>query len=143
MITAVSITGGETYLSKHLKANDYYAEGEKVEGEWIGKGAKALGLDGAVEAEHFEALRNNLHPFTGERLTARSQPSGTPLLLHQRVADLVPGWLMRQPRALESCWRQDGRSTFRRKMVSKRKRRRGHRPRPRCAVIRRVRSATS
>ncbi|MEZ5325908.1 MAG: MobF family relaxase [Verrucomicrobiales bacterium] len=71
MITAVSIAGGETYLSKHLSANDYYAEGEKVEGEWVGKGAQLLGLEGAVEAEHFEMLRNNLHPFTGERLTAR------------------------------------------------------------------------
>lgn len=73
MITAVSITGGETYLAKHLKANDYYAEGESVEGEWIGKGAQALGLEGAVNAEHFEALRNNQHPFTGERLTARKR----------------------------------------------------------------------
>ena len=71
MITARSIAGGETYLSKHLRANDYYAEGEKVEGEWIGKGAKALGLEGAVETEHFEALRSNLHPFTAEQLTAR------------------------------------------------------------------------
>ncbi len=71
MITARSISGGETYLSKHLTANDYYAEGEKVEGEWIGKGAQTIGLEGAVEAEHFEMLRNNLHPFTGERLTAR------------------------------------------------------------------------
>jgi conjugative relaxase-like TrwC/TraI family protein len=72
MITAVSIAGGETYLSKHLRANDYYAEGEKVDGEWIGKGAQMLGLDGTVEAEHFEMLRNNQHPFTGERLTART-----------------------------------------------------------------------
>jgi hypothetical protein len=33
MITALSITGGATYLTKHLRANDYYAEGEKVDGE--------------------------------------------------------------------------------------------------------------
>ena len=34
-----------------------------------------LGMDGTVEAEHFEALRNNLHPSTGERLTARMRES--------------------------------------------------------------------
>ncbi len=69
MITAVSIKGGETYLSKHLSANDYYAEGEKVEGEWVGKGAEVLGLEGRVEAEPFEKLRQNQHPQTGKQLT--------------------------------------------------------------------------
>jgi|GEM_PF-2805089 len=28
MITATSIHSGESYLSKHFRANDYYAEGE-------------------------------------------------------------------------------------------------------------------
>ncbi|MEZ5303049.1 MAG: MobF family relaxase [Verrucomicrobiales bacterium] len=77
MITATSISGGETYLKKHLRANDYYAQGESVEGEWFGKGAAKLGLSGAVDAEHFEALRDNRHPFTGERLTARDRRSYT------------------------------------------------------------------
>ena len=71
MITARSINGGETYLSKHLRSNDYYEEGKEVAGEWIGNGAKQLGLEGTVESEHFEMVRNNLHPFTGERLTER------------------------------------------------------------------------
>ncbi len=71
MITASSITGGDNYLSKHLRANDYYEEGKEVSGEWIGNGAQKLGLEGAVESEHFEMLRNNQHPFTGERLTER------------------------------------------------------------------------
>jgi conjugative relaxase-like TrwC/TraI family protein len=73
MITARTITNGSTYLSRHLRANDYYAEGEKIEGEWIGKGAKHLGLQGTVASEHFEALRENRHPFTGEKLTARDR----------------------------------------------------------------------
>ena len=33
MITARTITNGSTYLKRHLRANEYYAEGEKVE-EW-------------------------------------------------------------------------------------------------------------
>ena len=40
-------------------------------GEWIGEGARALGLSGEVTDEPFEALRLNRNPHTGERLTAR------------------------------------------------------------------------
>ncbi len=72
MITVGVIRNGATYLSQHLRKNDYWAEGEKqVVGEWIGQGAKALGLAGEVEAEAFEALRKNRHPRTGDLLTAR------------------------------------------------------------------------
>ncbi len=75
MITARTITNGGTYLKRHLTANDYYAEGEKVEGEWFGQGAKRLGLEGAVDAETFELLRQNVNPQTGKRLTARTMKS--------------------------------------------------------------------
>lgn len=74
MITVGVIRNGATYLSQHLRKNDYWAEGEnEVQGEWIGEGARALGLEGAVTAEPFEALRCNRHPETGEPLTARDQ----------------------------------------------------------------------
>ena len=43
MITVGVIRNGATYLSHHLRKNDYWAEGEnEVRGEWIGEGAKAL-----------------------------------------------------------------------------------------------------
>jgi conjugative relaxase-like TrwC/TraI family protein len=72
MITVGVIRGGARYLSRHLRKNDYWAEGEKeVQGEWIGKGAQQLGLVGKVAPKAFEALRLNRHPRTGERLTAR------------------------------------------------------------------------
>ena len=72
MITVGVIRNGATYLSRHLCKNDYWTEGEKkIEGEWIGKGAKALGLEGGVQTKAFEALRLNRHPVTGEQLTAR------------------------------------------------------------------------
>jgi conjugative relaxase-like TrwC/TraI family protein len=71
MITAGIIRNGSNYLSHHLRRNDYWAEGEKaVLGEWIGDGARALGLAGNVTDAPFEALRCNLHPYTGEELTA-------------------------------------------------------------------------
>jgi len=74
MITVGVIRNGATYLSHHLRKNDYWSEGEKVvQGEWIGEGAKALGISGAVTDAPFEALRENRHPRTGEPLTARDQ----------------------------------------------------------------------
>jgi hypothetical protein len=43
MITVGVIRNGGTYLSQHLRQNDYWAEGEKqVCGEWIGKAAASL-----------------------------------------------------------------------------------------------------
>lgn len=72
MITVGIIRNGATYLTHHLRKNDYWSEGEKeVEGEWIGEGAKALALEGAVTDKPFEALRQNRHPITGEPLTPR------------------------------------------------------------------------
>jgi conjugative relaxase-like TrwC/TraI family protein len=74
MITVGVIRGGARYLSHHLRKNDYWTEGEKqVQGEWIGEGARMLGLDGAVDAKAFEALRCNRHPSSGERLTVRER----------------------------------------------------------------------
>jgi conjugative relaxase-like TrwC/TraI family protein len=71
MITVSQIRNGAGYLSRHLSANDYYSEGERVEGYWLGKGAEKLGLKGGVQEPEFESLRTNRHPFTGEKLTPR------------------------------------------------------------------------
>ena len=55
----------------HLEHSDYYAEGERVVGQWQGRGAELLGLSGDVESQQFEALRQSLHPETGEFLRQR------------------------------------------------------------------------
>ena len=68
MFTSAKIRNGSTYLADHLSANDYYAQGERATGEWLGKGAESLALSGEVRPEAFEALRVNLRPGTGERL---------------------------------------------------------------------------
>lgn len=75
MFTPAKLKTAGTYLSRHLVANDYYAEGEKVTGIWMGRGAELLGLSGlSIEAkdEAFEALRTNRDPRNGERLTQRT-----------------------------------------------------------------------
>jgi len=51
-----------------------------VKGEWLGKGAEAIGLSGEVRPEAFEALRINQRPGTGHRLTARTKETRQPTL---------------------------------------------------------------
>jgi conjugative relaxase-like TrwC/TraI family protein len=52
---------------------EYYGAGEQeMIGEWFGKGADRLGLEGStILQDHFSRLCDNRDPFTGERLTAR------------------------------------------------------------------------
>ena len=67
-------------FANHLSANDYYAQGERITGEWLGKGAESLGLSGEVRPEAFEALRVNQRPGTGNRLTPRTKEMRQPTL---------------------------------------------------------------
>jgi len=65
------MSDGAGYSSRHLEHNDYYAENERVVGHWFGRGAVMLGLDGAVNHEDFEALRQGVHPESGIFLRQR------------------------------------------------------------------------
>lgn len=69
--TQTNLKNAKSYFEQHLAIGDYYAESNRVLGEWIGKGAEALGLEGVVGQEQFGRLCENAHPQTGERLTAR------------------------------------------------------------------------
>ncbi len=71
MLTIRAMSDGKGYSARHLEHNDYYAEGERVVGEWFGRGADMLGLNGVVSAEQFEAVRQGLDPRDGEFLRAR------------------------------------------------------------------------
>jgi len=92
MFTSAKIRNGSTYLENHLSANDYYAQGEGVTGEWVGKGAESLGLSGEVRPEDFEALRVNLRPGTGERLTPRTKEARKPTLAEAAQAFRAKEW---------------------------------------------------
>jgi conjugative relaxase-like TrwC/TraI family protein len=48
----------------------YYLQPGDVRQEWVGSGAKELGLTGAPDFEQFKRLLNGLDPHTGEQLTA-------------------------------------------------------------------------
>src|SRR5207248_9243832 len=66
-----NLTNAKEYFREHLGAGDYYSEGHKIEGEWIGQGAEKLGLKGFVTEEEFIALCEGKHPETGQRLGQR------------------------------------------------------------------------
>ncbi len=69
--TQYSLTNAKSYFEEHLTVGDYYSEGERVGGEWFGKGAAMLGLSGAVKSAEFISLCDNLDPRTGQSLTVR------------------------------------------------------------------------
>jgi conjugative relaxase-like TrwC/TraI family protein len=71
MLTIRAMSNGKGYAANHLVHRDYYAEGERVVGYWQGRGAAELGLVGEVREEQFEAIRQGLHPATGEMLRPR------------------------------------------------------------------------
>src|SRR2546425_4388483 len=69
--TQYNLTNAREYFEEHLCVGDYYDEGQRVAGEWIGMGAERLGLSGKVRADDFLRLCENQHPGTGETLTQR------------------------------------------------------------------------
>src|SRR5687768_9310170 len=73
--TQYSLKNAKGYFEEHLCVGDYYAEGQRVSGEWFGVGATSLGLSGKIRAEEFLRLCDNQHPSTGEKLTQRLKTS--------------------------------------------------------------------
>ncbi len=76
MLTAkpqLNLRSAKEYFREHLCVGDYYAQGQKVVGEWFGLGAEKLGLKGAVREADFLALCDGLNPETGRFLTARKK----------------------------------------------------------------------
>ena len=75
MTTSSPISSGQAarYYRHYRKENakDYYIEGD-VEGEWVGKAAAELGLDGGVTARDFKAVLDGRHPASGIELVRGS-----------------------------------------------------------------------
>ncbi|MDX1968858.1 MAG: MobF family relaxase [Planctomycetaceae bacterium] len=69
IIESNSAGHARTYFS----TADYYSEGQELLGQWRGAGAKRLGLEGVISPEAWDALCDNRHPETGERLTLRTR----------------------------------------------------------------------
>ena len=87
VVTQKNLSDAKRYFQEHLTRNDYYAQ-EIRPGQWIGVGAERLGLNAtqAVTCEQFEALCENQHPQTGERLTLRQNENGNGVISEQEFA---------------------------------------------------------
>src|SRR5260370_27565486 len=59
---ALEVGQAETYFEEHYSHDDYYSEGRKVYGHWVGRGAEALGVNGEVSREDFSALLRGVDP---------------------------------------------------------------------------------
>lgn len=75
--TQYNLKNAREYFEEHLCVGDYYDEGQRVAGEWVGSGAERLGLSGKVRADEFLRLCENQHPVTGEKLTQRLNTTRT------------------------------------------------------------------
>jgi len=75
--TQYNLKNAEEYFEEHLAVGDYYDEGQRIAGEWIGLGAERLGLAGKVRAEDFLRLCENQHPSSSETLTQRLNTTRT------------------------------------------------------------------
>lgn len=73
MLRIVASRNAKEYFAQSLSKEDYYTEGQEIQGEWQGIGAKKLGLSGLVTTEAFQALCDNQKPGTNERLTQRNK----------------------------------------------------------------------
>lgn len=75
MISMYDSKSGESakaYFFSGLMYGDSTSEGQEKVGDWWGKGAELLGLVGKVTTRQFCRLMDNMHPFTRERLTLRT-----------------------------------------------------------------------
>lgn len=77
MLRIIQNRNSASAKSYYSQADYYLEEQQEICGDWGGKGAARLGLVGAVQKEDFAALCDNLHPRTGQRLTARTDVDRT------------------------------------------------------------------
>ena len=48
----ISAAKAEAYYQEKYTQDDYYTEEQRITGQWFGKGARLLGLQGDVTARH-------------------------------------------------------------------------------------------
>jgi conjugative relaxase-like TrwC/TraI family protein len=68
----LSASQAQTYHAKEFTAaeQNYWKQGDTIQGEWHGMLAETFGLSGAVGAEEFARLSEGQHPQTGKQLVS-------------------------------------------------------------------------
>ena len=69
---ALSAAQAETYYEAKWSHDDYYAEKQRVVGQWFGRGADELGLNGPVTSEDFRSVLRGVNPVSGEALVHKA-----------------------------------------------------------------------
>ena len=94
-ISARKSVGAAIAYFKHMAQDEYYTgSGEaEADGEWDGRSAERLTLEGPVSKAEFESALNGTDPKTGERLT-------------QIGKSHAPGWDMTfsAPKSVSVMW---------------------------------------
>ncbi|WP_018276008.1 MobF family relaxase [Teredinibacter turnerae] len=75
---SASSTQAKSYFAKELSQGDYYFGEQEIAGQWGGKAATLLGLSGEATQAEFNQLVDNIHPQTGEQLTAHTKANRRP-----------------------------------------------------------------
>src|SRR5205814_9493496 len=87
--TQYNLKNAEQYFEEHLCVGDYYNEGQRVSGEWMGAGAERLGLSGKVCVDDFlnpYVIRN---PNRGIRVLAETRQTLGNLTVFQQAHPFV------------------------------------------------------
>jgi conjugative relaxase-like TrwC/TraI family protein len=72
---ALSASKLQEYHKREFTSPDqnYWSQGQQVQGQWQGQLAEKFGLSGAVGAEEFQRLSEGQHPYTAEQLVMHRQ----------------------------------------------------------------------
>jgi conjugative relaxase-like TrwC/TraI family protein len=76
MSEALSPAQTEHYFDEHYSQDEYYTQGQRCVGLWIGQGAAELGLAGDVSREDFSTLLQGINPRSGAVLIPASTHNG-------------------------------------------------------------------
>lgn len=77
MLRVIQSTDSKQAKSYYSSSDYYLGNEQELAGQWRGEAARLLGLDGNVERANWDALCDNRHQETGERLTARQRDGRT------------------------------------------------------------------
>ena len=108
-------------ISAYLSNSDYYAEGAQITGQWMGRGAELLHLEGAVDIADLEQVLEGNDPRTGVYLKPRKNSDSVveritkngEIIQDQRKARNMYDCVFSAPKAVSVLWMVDPEAALR------------------------------